>query len=72
LYLLYNNIAYSILFVKHFFKNFAFFFYSNPPAGIPPDILAIARKIALLPPEDREELLAIVELKLAKLRRAEE
>jgi transcriptional regulator with XRE-family HTH domain len=44
----------------------------SPPEGISPDILTIARKIALLPTGDREELLAIAELKLAKLRRAEE
>jgi|LSPZ01.1.fsa_nt_gi transcriptional regulator with XRE-family HTH domain len=44
----------------------------GPPEGIPPDILAIARKIALLPTGDQEELLAIAELKLAKLCKAKE
>jgi SOS-response transcriptional repressor LexA len=38
----------------------------NPQEGIPPEILDLARKIAALPPEDREEILALINIKLRR------
>jgi SOS-response transcriptional repressor LexA len=38
----------------------------NPPRDIPPDIMDIARKIAALTPQDREEIMALIAIKLAR------
>jgi transcriptional regulator with XRE-family HTH domain len=38
----------------------------SPPEGIPPDVLAAARKIAALTEADREEIMALVEYKLER------
>jgi transcriptional regulator with XRE-family HTH domain len=37
-----------------------------PPEGVAPDILDLARKIAALDAQDRAELLALINIKLAK------
>jgi SOS-response transcriptional repressor LexA len=42
----------------------------NPPEGISPDILDLARKIAALSPQDREEIMALIAVKLARYPKA--
>jgi SOS-response transcriptional repressor LexA len=38
----------------------------KPPEGISPEILSLARKIAALGPDDREDILALINVKLAR------